>query len=434
MREYFQTYSQFILIGIIWLIVGIFLGPTIYVLLPAMLLLMFHKEMHLEILLGFFLILTLSDSRSHALHFAASAKNIYIVLLFLFSLKIKNIFQLPIKIYLYFIPFFAIAFLCLLYSPVSLLSLQKTLSYIFLIVSVPIYFQYVYKQYSTSLFKGIIFFGCIIFLLGLLLWISGSTMVYFDGRYRGLLGNPNGLGIFVLLFTILFIFIEDKFEDLFSRNEKLIVYSLIAFSLLKSGSRTSLFALMIFLFFRKFYKMSPWLGFIIFLISLLLYQFISDNLVEIITSLGLENELRIDTIKNGSGRLVAWNFAWQEIQKNFFIGKGFSYTEYIFKQNASYLSVLGHQGHTHNSYLTFWLDTGLVGLVLFLSGLLTLFIKAAKNSLLAVPLLYAILFSNNFESWLTASLNPFTIQLLFILCVVFLEKKSEETNLTSSVF
>jgi O-antigen ligase len=432
LKEYLKTYSQFILIGIVWLIVGIYLGPTIYIFLPAMLLLMFHKEMHLEILLGFFLILTLSDSRSHALHFAGGVKNIYIVLLFLFSLKIKNVFLLPIKLYLYFIPFFAIAFLCLLYSPIPLLSFQKLLSYVFLTVAVPIYFQFVYRHYGTKLFKGIVFFACIIFFLGILFWLIGFDIVYLGGRYRGLLGNPNGLGLFLLLFTILFVFMDDKFEGLFSRKEKFWVYGLIVVSMLKSGSRTALFAILIFLFFKKFYKISPWIGFIIFLISLFLYQLISDNLVSIITSLGLEEELRVDTINNGSGRLVAWNFAWQEIQKNFFIGKGLSYTDYLFKQNADYLSVLGHQGHAHNSYLTFWLDTGLVGLIVFLSGLLALFLKAAKNNQLAIPLLYAILFSNNFESWLTASLNPFTIQLLFILSVVFLEKKQEETILTTS--
>lgn len=393
-----------------------------------MLLLMFHKEMHLEILLGFFLILTLSDSRSHALHFAGSAKNIYIVLLFLFSLKIKNVFSIPVKIYFYFIPFFVIAFICILYSPISLLSFQKTLSYLFLIFSVPVYFQFVYKQYGTILLKGIIFFGCIIFFLGLLFWLSGSSMVYFDARYRGLLGNPNGLGIFILLFVMFFIFINEKHNDLFSRNEKLWVYGFAFFSLLKCSSRTSIFALLIFLFFRKFYKISPWIGFIIFLLSLLVYQLISDNLVEIVTALGLDKQLRVETLENGSGRLVAWNFAWQEIQKNLFIGKGFSYTDYIFKQNAAYLSVLGHQGHTHNSYLTLWLDTGLVGLTLFLSGILGLFIKAANYSRLAIPLLYAVLLSNNFESWLTASLNPFTIQLFFILSFIFLDNQPDAND------
>lgn len=74
----------------------------------------------------------------------------------------------------------------------------------------------------------------------------------------------------------------------------------------------------------------------------------------------------------------------------------------------------------HNSYLTFWLDTGLVGLISFMIGLMFTFIKAAQKSTLAIPILYSILFSNYYESWLTASLNPFTIQLLFILTIIYI--------------
>ena len=44
-----------------------------------------------------------------------------------------------------------------------------------------------------------------------------------------------------------------------------------------------------------------------------------------------------------------------------------------------------------------------------------LFFNAAKNSGLALPILFACLFVANFEPWLAASLNPFTIQ--FIICI-----------------
>ena len=154
-----------------------------------------------------------------------------------------------------------------------------------------------------------------------------------------------------------------------------------------------------------------------------MYQLISNNLADIITYLGLQDQFRIDTLENGSGRTIAWDFAWDQIQNDFFIGRGFSYTEYIFRINYEYLSMLGHQGAAHNSYLTFWLDTGLIGLVLYLFALITTFIKASFKSKFAFPVLYAVLFSNNYESWLTASLNPFTIQLLFILTLMFIKNE-----------
>ena len=166
--------------------------------------------------------------------------------------------------------------------------------------------------------------------------------------------------------------------------------------------------------------MSPIVGFVIFIIVLLLYQLISDNLVNIIVSLGLGEQFRVETLETGSGRVIAWKFAWDEIQHNFFFGKGFSYNEYLFRKNYDYLSRLGHEGMAHNSYLTIWLDTGFVGLLLFLVGLVSIFLKAAKRSRLSIPVLYAVLFSNYYESWITASLNPFTIQLVFILTIIFI--------------
>lgn len=421
MKEYLIEYKQLVIIALIWFVVGAFMGPVIYLVLPIMLFLMFKKDMHLEILLGFFLILTFSDSRSHLFDFAAQVKNIYIVLLFLFALKVQKFIDIPIKFYQYFIPFFILSFICIAYSPVPFVAFQKTLSYILLFISIPIYTQWVYQEYEDRFFKGIVFVVVALLILGFLIDILNPDFTRLIGRYRGMLGNPNGLGIYVSLFMMLFTTITDFKTDVFSSKEKNSIYIIGFLSLLRCGARTSLFATLLFFFFRKFYKMSPILGFSIFVILALLYQIISTNMEFIILQLGLSEFLRIDTFSNMSGRAVAWEFAWQQIQENFFIGKGFSFTEYIYKINYEYLSMLGHQGAAHNAYLTFWLDTGLIGLILFLVALLALFLKAAKLSRLAIPVLYAILISNNFESWLTASLNPFTIQLLLILTIIFLQ-------------
>lgn len=419
MKEYLVTYKQFIVIAFIWIIVGVFFGPLIYFVLPIMLLLMYRKEMHLEIFLGFFLMLTLSDSRSSSLQFAGQAKNIYIVLLFLFSLFIKSKTDSHIKFYQYFIPFFFLALICIAFNPMPFLSFQKTVSYIFLFVSIPIYFQYVYKKHGDFFLKSIVFLVMSMLLIGFILNILNPNFANLIGRYRGMLGNPNGLGLYTLLFIILFTVIISIKKELYSKRAIIFVYTVCFLSLIMCGARTSLFASLLFLFFRKFYKISPVVGFLIFLIILALYQVISSNIEIIIIDLGLSNFLRLDTFTTLSGRSVAWEFAWQQIQFNFYIGKGFNYTEYIYKINYEYLSMMGHQGAAHNSYFTIWLDTGLIGLILFLTALMITFLKASKFSSLAIPILYAVLLSNNFESWITASLNPFTIQLLVILSIIF---------------
>lgn len=433
MKEYLIEYKQFVIISLIWFVVGAFMGPVIYFLMPVMLFLMFKKEMHLEILLGFFLILTFSDSRSHLFDFAAQVKNIYIVLLFLFALKVQKHIEIPIKFYYYFIPFFILSCICIAYSPVPFVAFQKTLSYIFLFISIPIYCQWVYQENGDKVLKGIVFIVVTLLILGFIIDIFNPDFTKLIERYRGMLGNPNGLGIYVSLFIMLFTTITDFKTELFSSKEKNTIYIISFLSLLRCGARTSLFATLLFFFFRKFYKLSPILGFFIFIILALLYQIISTNIELIIQQLGLSEFLRVDTFSNMSGRSVAWEFAWQQIQTSFFLGKGFAFTEYIYRINYGYLSMLGHQGTAHNAYLTFWLDTGLIGLILYLVALLVLFLKASKTSRLAIPILYAVLISNNFESWLTASLNPFTVQLLFILTIISLQSIEKEIKYIAEI-
>ena len=87
-------------------------------------------------------------------------------------------------------------------------------------------------------------------------------------------------------------------------------------------------------------------------------------------------------------------------------------------KNFQLLSRMGHQGGVHNTYLTFWLDVGIVGLLIFLRSLFLIFIKAWKRTPLAPAILFSVLFSILYESWLAGSLNPYTILLLIILTIV----------------
>jgi hypothetical protein len=55
--------------------------------------------------------------------------------------------------------------------------------------------------------------------------------------------------------------------------------------------------------------------------------YIVEIVQTIAQSLGLEEFLRLNDVEKGSGRLVAWLFAWKEINENtFFLGNGFDYT------------------------------------------------------------------------------------------------------------
>jgi len=154
------------------------------------------------------------------------------------------------------------------------------------------------------------------------------------------------------------------------------------------------------------------------IIGLGAYLLVSQNLLAIISYLGLEEYLRVETLEEGSGRLIAWQFAWENIQDSMLIGKGFMYDLILMRTNFDWLSRAGHEGGVHNSYLILWLNTGLLGIVFFFRAFFLLFLRAAKLNAVAIPAMVAVMFSIFFEPWLAASLNPYTIVFLVVLTIL----------------
>jgi len=398
-----------------WWIVGSY-APFAGVVLVVLSLIYFRQnDSNEEILIGFMYILLLSDR----FIFAGDVKDIYMILFSLFLFMSGGRMQLTNKFYLRYIPFFIFALFCLLFSLSFSSAFQKTISYILLFITVPNYVENIYRESGRDFLKNIAYYITITLVIGLLLIFFSPAMVHLEGRYRGVFFiNPNGLGLYCMLAFLLFYVLVESYPDMFERREKIIIFAIILLSLYLTRSRNSLVAAIIFFLFRYFYKISPFLGFVIFVIILVLYQLVLEDFPLMLAYLGLEEYFRIDTLSTGSGRVIAWNFAWKHIEENFFVGRGISYTEVLYKLNYNYLANLGHQGNAHNSYLTLWLDTGLIGLVLYLFGFISVFIKAASQTRLAMPIMYAVLFSIFFESWLTASLNPLTIVFLVLVTII----------------
>jgi len=158
------------------------------------------------------------------------------------------------------------------------------------------------------------------------------------------------------------------------------------------------------------------------------YEVLFQNFELIVKSLGLDDYFRIKTLETGSGRNIAWTFAWEKIQENFFFGKGFAYDELLYSSHYEELSIKGHQGNAHNSFLTIWINTGVFGLFFFIRAILATFFVAAKNSRYAFPILFAVAFSANFESWLAASLNPFTFLFLMMMTILISPEFNSNAN------
>ncbi len=420
MRDFLRDELQFLLLILFWVGVALYGGPLLFVVLPLSVFLMRSKELWAEMLFGFIIILVLSDMQKEdfsGIRIIKSAKNTYLLALASILIIDQKKFLPTSKIFNIFIPFFAYIFFPLIFSNTLFISIQKTISYILIYLLVPNYFILNFRRHGWIFVKNLIWLLCTILIAGFVLFY-GSESGYVGGRFRGIFGNPNALGIFSYLVMMLFTTVNINHGTLFSRSQKILIYGLILFSIVLTGSRASLIATLIFLLFQRFFSRSPFLGFIALLAAVGVGEVVSSNIEVIVRALGLEEYFRLETLEGGSGRYFAWQFAWGHIQDYFVFGGGFANDEYIFGKWRLYLEMMGHQGGAHSTYLSMWLSVGIVGLLIFLRSLFLVFIKAAKTAPVSLAILFSVLFSITYESWLVGSLNPFTILLLIIMTII----------------
>lgn len=424
MIRYLKDNVQFLLLCLVWIFAGIAVKESAMLLVPLSVLLLREKGYYTEIILTILLINYLSDNRHDEFEFATKAKGYVLMLAAAFVFLNPRNFPIRSKIIYPYIPFFILAFYLFPRNPDPAISFQKTLSFFLIIAAIPNYFLRQLEVEKEVFLKKFIWLGTLLYLLAfVMIFILPEDWTFLVGRYTALLGNPNGVGNFSTCFFLLVSVSLYHFPDMFTRSEKYLIYGALILSILLASSRNCIFSIAIFLFFSRFYKISPWIGFFIVIVSAFLFQVINDNLPTIIVNLGLGSYMRVEHLDDGSGRLIAWGFAWEQIQKHYFLlGRGFAFEEWLFNTNREWLSALGHEGMVHNTYLAVWLNTGIIGLVLFLFGMFYNFIKAARINPLAFPCLFAILFSTNFESWFQASLNPFTLVALLVLTLLQYEK------------
>lgn len=424
MIDFARSYLQFFLIIIVWVVSTIYLGPLIYLILPATFFMFNAQGKTQEIMMGFLIVLVMSDIDPDivAMSPIKNAKNIVMVAIAILFLIDRPKFEPLSGIFPIFLPFFVYSIFPLIFSGRVVVASQKTLSYALLFLLVPNWFMLNFRLYKWDFVRNLIYFICFVLLVTPLIGYINHWYTVIGGRYRGVFGNPNGLGIFCFLSFLLVAVSEHLNKDLFStRTLRWIVYGIILFNLIRCGSRTSVTATLMFLMFSRFFSVSPFIGFIIFLMFVAGLHYLTTNLAAIVTALGVQEYMRVDTLEDGSGRYFAWAFAWEKIQDYFLLGGGFGNDEYVMRQNYAYLRSMGHHGGVHNSYLTMWFNVGIIGLGIYLRSLFVAFIKASKLTPIAFAVLFSILFSALYESWLNGSLNPFTI-----LVVVIMTMMSEE--------
>ncbi len=423
MIYFLRQYHQLLIMCLLWVISAFYGGSSVaYVVVGASVLLFALNGRYFELLLGFFFLLLLSDNLDERLWFAKTFKNFYMVLMALILISDREKFKPYSNIANLFIPFFALSIFALQFSGALSVGVQKTLSYILLMLTIPNYFKYFQREMGIQFLKDILYFLLLIIIVGYVIKYIDFSFAYIDGgRMRGLFGNPNGLGIFLFLFFSFFSFVIAFYPNLFSLNEKRLIYFVVFAALIFCGSRTAFICIFMFLVLQRIHAFSPFIGFLVLLTIVVSYELIMSNIVSLIQTFGMEKYFRLNTLEEGSGRFLAWAFAWDKIQNFYFFGGGLGNDEFIMRKNYGILTKLGHQGGVHNSYLTLWFDVGIVGLLAYLRSLILVFIKGAKKSNLSIPFMYAVLFSMTYESWIAGSLNPFTIILFFSFALMFEE-------------
>ncbi len=431
MLKYIKNNRQYVNILALWFVVGFVFSPLLYVLVPASIFALSGKNKYLITFLGFWFILILSDARG-GFASAGTVKILYVLIMLYFVVQNKRILNSNSQ-YKAFIPFIGIAIISLSSSPIMITAIQKTASYFLLLFIVPPFVSYLLKTNKRHFLLGLVYTGALVLLIGFAMRFVSPDFATYAGRFSGVFGNPNGLGIFSILFSMLWLIIKFYHPKLFSKRDRYLINALIIASVLMAASRGAL--LSVGMFYALDYSVRTKNPFIVVGVILVFISFMfMDNIIGWLYSIGLGEYLRAQTLENGSGRLVAVKYAWEQIQINPVIGKGFGYSEYWFhlEEVELILNALDHQGNTHNSYLTVLMDTGFIGFFAYLFAWGSFVAKAIKTSPYGFPVLIIVLFSTNVEAWLAASLNPFTIVLVIILTLLTDKNFNSKAKFTNS--
>ncbi len=419
---------------VILYVLGVWGGGVIYVLFPLALFLLGYKKFFFELLILVTWILILSDyiptknATYDSLKFAKELKNLAPLALFGFIFFHKEEFKIKTKLFLYFVPFFVFSFISLTNSVNLNIGIQKTISFILMYFSIPIYVHYLHKKDGEMFWKSLITYLVGMLMIGLVLGVVVPEIgIHSGGRFKGVLGNPNGLGIFTFLVYTLYMIIKEFKLAIFSKQENIAILMVIGISVFWCESRNTIMSIFLFYLTYRFVKIN-WILAILVVVSLIIFEdLVYDLIIRVVEFFGFESYFRVHTIEQGSGRKIAWAFAWGEIQKTFFIGGGFGHDENIMRANYYWLERKGHSGGVHNSYLSMMFDTGIIGVVLYFGALIFNLLKSVgSKSYIAIAFLVALFFNVSYESWLVASLNPFTILFIIILTVLMNQLTGEK--------
>ncbi|MEP6506729.1 MAG: O-antigen ligase family protein [Gemmatimonadales bacterium] len=320
--------------------------------------------------------------------------------------------------------FCALAFSSMLYSADPSLTVLRAASATLLYAAV-FWTLWFYADVGGGQKIASILVGCVavIFVAGIFNLLMAGPDAMLSGRFRGLLANPNAVGMLTILFLPLVL-------AMVMRTKRLSGYLLIAImlgSVVLSGSRNGVMTTSVGMAFFAL-RIKAWKsGILLITICAASYLAMPDySPAPGVAAKPISHILSSDKLANGGGRLEAWQVAIPIIQNNLALGHGFGTEELIFKGMKFRI----HRGeYIHNSYLGLTYQLGLAGSLMLFIPLIGLLIYRLMGHGFRSPqtaayeaMLFGGLIAAFFESWVYSAGNAFAFP--FWTCVMLLTRAS----------
>lgn len=315
----------------------------------------------------------------------------------------------------YMLPFAILALIIsIFYSPVGIQSYLRAIAFwlipliIFRLISIS------YKNNARRTSELLVLIFTLYLGLNLVLYFFPVIDVFLKDRFKGLAGNPNGLGLVMMFIYGLFELIQRRNETSLTGLLFLILKITCLVLIILTGSRNALISALIFIIFYRFLFNKRLLFISLISLSFFYYIISLSSFQQLIISFGLSDLLRLNSFTNASGRTEVWVVAWEEIKNSLWFGKGLLYDDYYMKEyvtNYFGLTFPRQWAGVWNSYLSLLLDVGLVGTLVYLIFWIRIF-KRSKFLKISVAFTLMCFLSGITESWMAASMNPFTPMML----------------------
>lgn len=336
---------------------------------------------------------------------------IYILTAFLIKSRVKEICVFLVK-EKFLLCLVGVAVLSALWSDVPDITLRRCMSLVgtilfglYLTVRYPLPEQL--RLLATTL--GIAVISSLLF--AIFLPDYGISTESHEGTWRGIFDNKNALGRQMVLSVIVFTLMSTE-KAKYRRIQCVLLIASLGLAIL-SESTTSLILLAVFFIVLFFYQSLKWP----FYLRLFLYfMLIATAILALLCVLNathfvphaMEGDLTL------TGRTELWGAALAMIRKRPVLGYGYAAFWREIEGHSKYIwQMIGWQPpHAHNGLLDLWLDLGLVGVLMFLSG----YFQAMGNAIGRIGSIKRV-----------ESLWPF-VYLAFIMAFNFLESALVKNN------